>query len=94
MQNKKPTSEQIDKQLAKIAQLQNRVKVLKQRQNAEERKARTHRFCRRHGLLESLLPELKHLTDEQFKSLIEQTTANDYGKSVLKRLISEQKNNG
>jgi len=96
MPNKKmtSTSERIDKELEKISQMQNRVKVLKQRQNAVERKARTHHFCRRHGLFESLLPESAGLTDEQFKSLIMQTTANDYGKSVLARIMSEHKESG
>ena len=54
-----------------IAQLKNRQKQLQQQQNAQERKARTNRLCRRGGLWESLLPDTITLTDEQFKVFLE-----------------------
>ena len=42
----------------KIRQFENREKIIKQKLSVEERKARTHRLCKRGGFMESLVPEL------------------------------------
>ena len=67
----KTTKEKIESVQAEITQLTNRKKVLIQKQNAEERKNRTHRLCKRGGYLESKIPILKDMTDEQFYSLVD-----------------------
>ena len=69
-----------------IAQLKNRQKQLQQQQNAQERKARTNRLCRRGGLWESLLPDTITLTDEQFKVFLEKTMLTGYAEKVLNGL--------
>jgi hypothetical protein len=65
------TSKKIENVQAEIPQLKNKEKLLMQKHKAEERKARTHRFCKRHGYLESKIPELAKMTDEQFYTYVE-----------------------
>ena len=48
----------------KIRQLENREKIIKQKLSVEERKARNHRLCKRGGFMESLVPELIAMPDE------------------------------
>jgi len=75
--------EKIEGITEEIRQLRNRQKLLQQQHNAQERKARVHRFCRRMGLFESLIPDTIALNDEQFKTFLEKTVANDYGRKTL-----------
>ena len=86
---RKPVSEKIEGIEKEIEQLKNEKKRLLQQQSANERKKRTKRLCTRAGLIESLMPDTKLLTDEQFKDLIEKTTANDFGMSMLNRMLSK-----
>ena len=72
-----------------IAQLSNQKKQLIQKQKQDERKARTRRLCSRHGLLESMLPDTITLTDEQFKTFLEKTTANDHGRRMLAKIVTQ-----
>ena len=44
-------------------------------QRIENRKKRTHRLCVRASALESMVPELKGLTDAEFFTLMENVTA-------------------
>ena len=83
MSNRKTTADKIEEAKAKITQYENHIKQLVQKQKSEERKARTKRLCSRAGLLESLLPDTIALTDEQFKSFLEKTTANDFRRRTL-----------
>jgi len=83
MSNRKTTADKIEEAKAKITQYENHMKQLVQKQKAEERKARTKRLCSRAGLLESMLPDTIALTDEQFKSFLEKTTSNDFGRRTL-----------
>ena len=72
-----------------IAQILNRKKAEIQRLKADERKARTKRLCQRHGLLESLMPELIDITDEQFKAFIEKAACNTYGRDILRKILNQ-----
>ena len=72
-----------------IRQLENRHKELRQQAKEEERKARTHRICKRGGLLESLLPETIPLTDEQFKAFLEKALLSDYSRRTLERFTAQ-----
>ena len=69
-----------------IRQLENQRKQLLQQQKEQERKDRTHRLCKRGGLLESMLPDTISLTDEQFQVFLKKTVANDYGRRMLAKL--------
>ena len=79
----KTTAEKIAERKAQIEQLQNQCKKLMAEQKEKERKARTNRLCKRMGLLEGLLPDTIALTDEQFKTFLDKTVANDYGRRIL-----------
>lgn len=71
-----------------IRQLKERQKLLKQQHNLQERKDRTKRLCKRMGLFESMLPETITLTDEQFKSFLEQTAATEHSRRILDELTA------
>ena len=71
-----------------IEQLKNRHKKLLQEQKAQERKDRTKRLCKRAGLLESMLPDSIPLTDELFKTFLEKTVANEYGRRMLANIAT------
>ena len=62
----KTRAERIASAEKRIEQLQNRKKELLQEQKKLDDKARTHRLCKRAGLLESMLPDTIDLTDEQW----------------------------
>ena len=87
MANRKTVEQQIAEAQAKIKQEQNSLKQLQNKQKEQDRKARNHRLCKRHGLIESLLPDTATLTDEQFKDFLEQHIANNHGKKKLAELM-------
>jgi Zn-dependent M16 (insulinase) family peptidase len=66
-----------------IAQIKNKQKLEKQKQVKAERAARTKRLCQRHGLLESMLPEIAVITDEQYKTIIEKAVDSEFFRQVL-----------
>lgn len=72
-----------------IRQLKERQRLLQQQHNAQERKDRTKRLCRRMGLFESLLPDTIPLTDEQFKTFLEQTVAAEQSRRILDELTAQ-----
>jgi len=72
----------------RITQLQNQKKQELQKQRASERKARTCRLCQRHGLLESMMPEVIDITDDQFKAFLEKAVCNTYGRDILKKILN------
>jgi ribosomal protein L16 Arg81 hydroxylase len=86
----KTTTEKIQLKMAEKEQLENELKRLMQQHKAEERKARTNRLCKRHGLFESLLPDAITLTEDNFKLFLEKTVANEYGRRTLATLKAEQ----
>ena len=77
----------------RIAQLKNQKKKEKQALKADERKARTKRLCSRHGLLESMLPEIINITDEQYKTFLERAVTNDYGHGILAKITAQESEN-
>ena len=52
-------------------------------------KDRTNRLCKRMGLFEKLLPDTIPLTEEQFKTFVEQTIATEYSRRVLDELTAQ-----
>ena len=72
-----------------IKQLENKKKRLIQEQKEQERKDRTNRLCKRMGLFEKLLPDTIPLTEEQFKTFLEQTIATDHSRHVLDGLTAQ-----
>lgn len=86
---RKTTTEKITGIQEQIQQLENQRKRLVKQHNEEERRKRTHRICKRGGLLESLLPETIPLTDEQFKSFLEKTLLGTFARKTLDSLTSQ-----
>jgi superfamily II RNA helicase len=72
-----------------IAQLENQRKQLVQKQKEDERKERTRRLCKRHGLLEKYMPELAAISDEQFEMFIKRGINTSYGKKMLAEIIAK-----
>ena len=87
MSNRKTLEEKLEAARLEKGQAEARIKKLMQEQKAEERKARNHRFCKRGGFMEKLLPDLALLTDEQFETFFKNTTANNYGRKALADLV-------
>ena len=69
--------------------LTNKKKRLIQEQKEQERKDRTNRLCKRMGFIEKLLPDTIPLTEEQFKTFVEQTIATDHSRRVLDGLTAQ-----
>jgi hypothetical protein len=87
----KTTAEKIATKREQIQQLQNEEKQLIQKQKSEEQKARTRRFCSRHGLLEKFMPDLATITDEQFETFIKKAINTSHGQKILAEIISTTK---
>ena len=64
-------------------------KRLIQEQKEQERKDRTNRLCKRMGFIEKLLPDTIPLTEEQFKTFVEQTIATDHSRRILDELTAQ-----
>jgi len=90
MSTRKTTAEKIEEARLEKQQAENRIKNLIQEQKAEERKARTHRLCKRGGQVEKLLPELARLTDEQFDTFVQKTLLSGFAAKVLRGLAPSE----
>jgi hypothetical protein len=90
MSTRKTTTERIELHKEKMEQMQNEMKALMRKHNAEERKKRNHRISTRGAHLEKLLPDTIELSDERFFTFLEKTTANDFGRRILATIIAEQ----
>ena len=69
----------------KIRQFENREKMLRQKLSKEERKARNHRLCKRGGFMESLVPELIAMPDEEAKAFLRLALTREPAKEFLKK---------
>ena len=72
-----------------IAQLEAEKKKLRQQHKVQENKARTSRLCKRAGRLEKMLPDTIPLSEEQFKTFLEKTVANDFGRRMLANITAQ-----
>jgi hypothetical protein len=72
-----------------IAQIKNRQRELRLQHNRQVQKERTHRLCRRGGLVEKLLPDLAAITDEQFEIFVKKTLLSGYAEKFLKELAPD-----
>jgi len=87
MAQRKNINEQIEKAKEDIRQHEAQLKTLQKKQTEQERKARTNRLCRRGGFIESKLPEVITLTDEDCYSFLEKTLFTDQARRILAGLI-------
>lgn len=93
MSNRRTLDEKIAAAKEEAEQKQNRLKELLQQQKARERKDRTHRLCERGGKLESLLPDLVRLTEEQFESFVEKCLLTSFVRRTLAELTPHEQSN-
>ena len=85
----KTAEEKVALKDAKILQLQNEKKKIIQQQKTKERKERTSRFCRRHGLLENRMPDLASFTEEQFAEFVHKGIDTEYGRKILTQIKTQ-----
>ena len=85
--NRRTLDEQIEQAQKELAQKEARVKELLGRQRSKEDKARTHRLCRRGGLVEKLLPNLAIITDKQFDAFLEKTLLTGDAEKILAAML-------
>ena len=68
-----------------LRQYQNREMMLKRKLRVKERRIRTHRLCARGGYLESIVPELIAMTDEETKDYLYHAVQSKEAKAFLKK---------
>jgi hypothetical protein len=73
-----------------IAELVKQRKNIIQAQKAAERKARTHRLCKRGGEIEKLLPGIETLTEDEFKAFANITFLTPYTKKELAKILANK----
>ena len=88
--SKRPISERMDRVKARIEELNNQKKLLEKEQSQQARKERTHRLCKRGGIIEKLLPDIITLTDEQFDLFVDNVLLTDHARRTLSEILSGQ----
>ena len=83
--NREELQAEIEDGKKKIRQLENREKIIKQKLSVEERKARNHRLCKRGGFMESLVPELITMPDEEAKAFLRLALTSEPAREYLKK---------
>lgn len=69
----------------KIRQYENRSKMLDRRLAIEKRKERNHRLCSRGGFIESIVPELKTMTEDEGKDFLYHIAKSTEAQEYLKK---------
>jgi hypothetical protein len=87
MAKRKTVEQQIAEAMKKVEQEQNALKALQDKQKEQRKKVKENRYIKRHGQLETLLPDTAILSDELFKIFLEQHIANSHGKRKLAELM-------
>jgi hypothetical protein len=73
-----------------IAELVKQRKNIIQAQKAAERKARTHRLCKRGGEIEKNSPGIETLTEDEFKAFASITFLTPYSKKELAKILAKK----
>ena len=69
----------------KIRQFENREKMLRQKLSKEERRTRSHRLIVRGAVFESIVPEVKDMTDEEAAALLRLALTSEPAREFLKK---------
>ena len=88
MSSKRKIEERIEAKLEEKRQLEAQIKQLLQQQRTQEQKDRTHRLCKRGGLVEKYLPDLIKLTDDQFQVFINKCLLSNFTMKTLSELVA------
>jgi hypothetical protein len=84
------TTKRIESIQTQIQELEKQQKQLLQRQKAAERKARTHRLCKRGGEIEKLLPGIETLTEEEFRTFVKRVILTEDALRTLTDLLANK----
>lgn len=76
---------EIEQAEKKIRQYENKEKILDRKLAIEKRKERNHRLCVRGGFMESLVPELITMTDEDAKLFLRLALMSEPARVFLKK---------
>ena len=87
MANRRTLDEQIDAALKERDQKEERIKTLLARRRSREDKERTHRLCRRGGLVEKLHPRLAKFTEEEFSLFVDLVLKTEQTKIALDEIM-------
>jgi len=90
MPARRTRKERISVKREELIQVQNELKRLENEEKEAERKARTKRFCKRAGFIESILPDTITLSDDRFERFVKNYVMNKYGIDALNKLLKEQ----
>ena len=73
----------------KIRQYENRSKMLDRRLAIEKRKERNHRLCSRGSFIESIVPELITMTDEDAQTFFRLALTSEPAREFLRKRAGE-----
>ena len=73
----------------KIRQFENREKMLRQKLSKEERRTRSHRLIVRGAVFESIVPEVKNMTDEEAAALLRLALTSEPVREFLRKRAEE-----
>ena len=73
----------------KLRQYENRSKMLDRRLAIEKRKERNHRLCSRGGFIESIVPELITMTDEDAQTFFRLALTSEPAREFLRKRAEE-----
>jgi hypothetical protein len=84
------TTQRIESIQTQIQELEKQQKQLLQRQKAAERKARTHRICKRGGEIEKLLPGIETLTEDEFRTFVKRVILTEDALRTLTDILANK----
>ena len=76
---------ELERTQKKLRQYENRSKMLDRRLAIEKRKERNHRLCSRGGFIESIVPELKTMTEDEGKDFLYHIAKSTEAQEYLKK---------
>ena len=76
---------EIEENEKKIRQYQNREKIIKQKLSREERKERNHSLCSLGGFIESVVPELITMPDEEAQTFFRLALTSEPAREFLRK---------
>ena len=76
---------EMERTQTEIRQYENRNKTLDRKIAVEKRKERSHRLCSRGGYLESLVPQLIEMTDEDARAYLYRAANSPEAKDFLRK---------
>ena len=87
--NREELQAEIEDGKKKIRQFENREKMLRQKLSKEERRTRSHRLCSRGGFMESIVPELITMTDEDAQTFFRLALTSGPAREFLRKRAEE-----